>query len=89
MQQVLTEIQKVFCELKMIWRDFTNCGTRRTLDKAEYSQNLRQISHPETMTAKHDALCSPPLHQLYMSLMGAVAYLAHTTESCPLPTCLA
>ncbi len=28
-------------------------------------------------TAKNDAFCSPSLHQLYISLLGAVAYLAH------------
>ena len=31
-------------------------------------------------TAKNDAFCSPPLRQLYVSLLGAVAYLAHTRE---------
>jgi hypothetical protein len=46
------------------------------LDHIEYAQNLRYISHPEMKTAKNDSVCSPPLHQLYMSLLGAVAYLA-------------
>ena len=86
-QQVLAEIQKVFGELKIVWKDFTNCGTRHcqdpvtkeiTLDQIEYAQNLRPIAHPELKTAGNEALCSPPLHQLYMSLLGAVAYLAHT-----------
>ncbi len=75
MQQVLTDIQKVFVELKIVWKDFTNCGTRHiqnpitkeiTLDQIEYTQNLRQIAHPELKTAKNDSFCTPPLHQLYI-----------------------
>ena len=27
-QQVLAEIQRVFGELKILWKDFTNCGVR-------------------------------------------------------------
>ncbi len=86
-QQVLTEIQKVFGELKIFWLDFTNCGTCHvqkpttkeiTLDQIEYSQNIRQISHPAMKTTKSDDFSSPPLHQFYMSLLGSVAYLAHT-----------
>jgi hypothetical protein len=86
-KQVLFEIQKVFGELKIMWRDFTNCGTRHiqdpitkeiTLDQIEYTQNMRPIAHPELKTAKNEAMCSAPLHQLFMSLLGAVAYLAHT-----------
>ena len=86
-QQVLTEIQKVFGELKIVWKEFTNCGTRHiqdpvtkeiTLDQIEYAKNMCTISHPELKTAKNEALCSAPLHQLFMSLLGAVAYLAHT-----------
>ena len=70
-----------------MWKDFTNCGTRHiqnpttkeiTLDQIEYTQNLRQIAHPELKTAKNDSFCTPPLHQLYMSLLGVLAYLAHT-----------
>ena len=86
-QEVSTEIQKVFGEVKMMWRDLTSCGTCHiqnpitkeiSLDQIEYAQNLRQISHPEMKTAKNDAFCSPPLRQLYTSLSGALAYLAHS-----------
>ncbi len=48
------------------------------MDKIEYAQNLRQTTHLEMKTAKNDAVCSPPLRQLFTSLLGAVAYLAHT-----------
>ena len=74
-------------ELKILWKDFTNCGVRHiqntvtkeiTLDQIEYTQILRPIVHPELETAKNEATCSPPLHQLFMSLLGAVAYLSHT-----------
>ena len=86
-QHILAEIQRVFGELKIIWKDFTNCGVRHlqdiitkeiTLDQIEYTQNLRPISHPELKTAKNEETCSAPLHQLFMSLLGAVAYLSHT-----------
>ena len=84
---VLAEIQKVFGELKIRWKDFTNCGVRHmqdpitkeiTLDQVAFAQNLRKIAHPELSTAKAEDQCSLELHQLYMSLLGAVAYLAHT-----------
>ncbi len=53
------------------------------MDQIVYTQNTRPIVRPEFKTAKNEALCSPPLHQLFMSLLGAVAYLAHTRVDAP------
>ena len=49
-----------------------------TLGQIAFAQNLRKIAHPELSTAKAEDPCSLELHQLFMSLLGAVAYLAHT-----------
>ena len=84
---ILSELQKVFGELKVEWHKFTNCGVRHiqcpvtkeiTLDQIDYAGNLRRIVHPQLTSAKPEDLCCPELHQLYMSLLGAVAYLSHT-----------
>jgi hypothetical protein len=81
---VLHQIQEVFGDLKIIWDDFTNCGVHHvydkvqrslTLDQIDYAKNLRTISHPELTSTPTEADCGPELHQLYMSLLGAVAYL--------------
>ena len=86
-QKILAELQKVFGELKVEWYAFTNCGVRHvqdkvtkeiTLDQVAYASNLRCIAHPQLTGSKHEDLCCPALHQLYMSLLGAVAYLSHT-----------
>ena len=83
----LSELQKVSGELKVEWYTFTNCGVRHiqnqitkeiTLDQIDYAANLRRIVHPQLQAAKPEDLCCPELHQLYMSLLGAVAYLSHT-----------
>ena len=83
----LAEIQKVFGELKILWKDFANCGVRHlqdpttkeiALDQIAFAQNLSKISHPELSTAKNEDQCSLQLHQLYTSLLGSAAYLAHT-----------
>ena len=85
-RHVLGEIQKVFGELKIIWHDFTNCGVRHvqcprtkqiSLDQVAFANALRPISHPQ-LRGKNEDPAPPDLHQLYMSLLGAVAYLAHT-----------
>jgi hypothetical protein len=66
---------------------FTICGVQHTqdvktkeiiLDQIHYVSNMKSIVHPQlrTATAEDDAV--PELHQLYMSFLGAVAYLAHT-----------
>ena len=64
-----------------------NCGVghvqdvrtkETTLDQIAFAGNLKTISHPQLTGGRPEDLCHPPLHQLYMSLLGAVAYLAHT-----------
>ena len=86
-QHILSELQKIFGELKIEWNVFTNCGVRHiqdirtkeiTLDQIEYAKNMRSISHPQLHGGKPEDLCNPELHSLYRSLLGAVAYLSHT-----------
>ncbi len=77
----------MFGELKIEWHAFTNCGVRHiqckitmqiTLDQTEYTASLRVIIHAQLRGAKPEDLCGDELHQLYQSLLGAVAYLTHT-----------
>ena len=77
----------MFGELKIEWHTFTNCGVRHiqdqqtkeiTLDQIVYVGNLRPIVHAQVQHSKPEDLCCPELHKFYMSLLGAVAYLAHT-----------
>jgi hypothetical protein len=84
---VLKELEKVFGELKVTWNDFTNCGVHHqqdkitkeiTLDQIHYVQNLRVIVHPQLSTGQPEDFAELSLQDLYMSLIGAVAYLAHT-----------
>ena len=86
-RQVLSELQKEFGELKVSWHNFVNCGAQHTqcprtksitLDQIVYAQNLRAIAHPQLTSGKAEDKAVPELHQLYMSLLGAVAYLSHT-----------
>ena len=48
------------------------------MDQITFASNLRCIAHPQLTGSKPEDLCCPALHQLYMSLLGAVAYLSHT-----------
>jgi len=81
---VLNKLQATFGKLKILWNEFTNCGVRHTLDKSaqlitldqiEYGKTLRTITHSELRTLSSETECGHELHQLYMSLLGAVAYL--------------
>jgi len=81
---VLQKVEHMFGELKISWLDFTNCGVRHvrdmkagtcTLDQIEYTQKLRTITHEEVRTKSTETLCGPDLHKLYMSLLGAIAYV--------------
>ena len=74
--------ESTFGKLKVLWNEFTNCGVHHlqhkitkecTLDQIEYAKNLRTISHDEIRTKPAEAECGVELHQLYMSLLGAVA----------------
>merc|ERR1712051_304790 len=87
MQHVLQELQKVFGELKVEWHVFTNCGVRHvhdvrtkevTLDQIQFASSLHAIAHPQLTGGKAEDESGPELHQLFMSLLGAVAYLSLT-----------
>ena len=80
---VLYTIQEVFGDLKIVWHEFTNCRVRRiqsratfqiTLDQEEYIRNMKPIVHADLRGKSKESECSPELVQLFMSLLGAVAY---------------
>ena len=84
---ILAEIQKVFGELKIIWNDFTNCGVHNfqdpitkeiTLDQTAYLSALKAIVHSAIQSMKSDEFAPPDLHELYRSLLGAVAFTSLT-----------
>ena len=86
-KMVLKELEATFGQLKIVWNDFVNCGIRhyqdvRTkeiwLDQIDYAKNLRTIEHVQMKNANPETFCDDSLHKLYMSLLGAVAYLSHT-----------
>ena len=83
----MKELQVVFGELKVEWHVFTNCGVRHVqdiktketvLDQIQFASQLHAIAHPQLSGGKAEDDCSPELHQLFMSLLGAVAYLSLT-----------
>ena len=85
--KVLKLIQDTFGELKIEWHNFTNCGLRHiqdpqtfsiTLDQEMYVQNIKPIIHDDLKGKSSDKDCSPELAQLFMSLLGAVAYALMT-----------
>ena len=87
MKEIMRQIQEEFGELKVEWHVFTNCGIRHiqdkttmeiTLDQIVFAGNLRPIVNAQLRCAKAAYDCNPELHKLYTSLVGAVAYLAHT-----------
>ena len=66
---------------------FTNCGVRHVqdirikevaMDQLQFASSLKPIAHPQLLGGKPEDDCCEILHSLYMSLLGAVAYLAHT-----------
>ena len=84
---VLQQIQEVFGELKIEWYSFTNCGLRHiqdpttfliTLDQEEYIKNMKPIIHQDIKGLSSDTECSVEIIQLFMSLLGAVAYALMT-----------
>ena len=86
-QDILLKLQETFGELKISKHSFLNCGVQHTqcprtkeisLDQVAYATNLRSIAHTQLSTGKPEDLASPELHQRFMSLLGAIAYLAHT-----------
>ena len=84
---MLKQIQDVFGDLKIEWFKFTNCGLRHiqdpstfliTLDQEEYIKNMKPIIHGDLKGKNSDQECSVELIQLFMSLLGAVAYALMT-----------
>ena len=53
-----------------------------TLDQIVFAGNLKPIVHAQLQHAKPEDLCNHDLHKLFMSLLGAVAYLSHTRVDC-------
>ena len=83
----MTEIQKVFGELKVNQYEFTNCGVKHVqcrntmsvaLDQIHFASTLKAIAHPQVSSGKDSDDADSDLRALYRSLLGAVAYLAHT-----------
>jgi hypothetical protein len=86
-KQILVELQKVFGELKVTYNSFINCGVQHTqdartkeitLDQIKYVGNLKTIAHPQLQSGQPEDEACPELHQLFMYLLGDVAYTAHT-----------
>jgi hypothetical protein len=84
---VFKAIESTFGAMKLNWSEFTNCGIRHvqdpktyiiTLDQIHYITTLRNIAHPQLTHGKPEDDADEDLHKLYMSLLGAVAYLSHT-----------
>ena len=81
---LLEKIQETFGKLKLEWNEFTNCGVHHvrnislntvTLDQIQYAKKLRSITHVDLTSQPSESDCCEELHQLYMSLLGALAYL--------------
>ena len=49
-----------------------------TLDQVTFAAALKPIVHRQLSTARPEDFAEPELHQLFQSLLGAVAYLVHT-----------
>ena len=86
-KEILQMLEKVFGELKINWNNFTNCGIAHiqdvkskdiTLDQINYAKTLQSIEHPQLTGGRMSEESAADLHQLYQSLLGAVAYLNHT-----------
>jgi len=85
--RTMTLLQEEFGELKITWNNFVNCGVCHdqnpetfdtTIDQIKYASTLKAIVHPQLSSGKLEDDSCPEAHSLYRSLLGAVAYLAHT-----------
>ena len=76
-RQVLATLHQHFGELKISWNTFINCGAQHT-QCPKTKEITSTISHPQMSTGKLEDKAAPGLHQLFMSLLGAVADLSHT-----------
>ena len=84
---VLGKIQKVFCELKIEWNNFTNCGVRHrqdtttkevTLDQDDYIKGIKLCTHADLTGKPPEELACTELHHEYWSVTGAIAYAVLT-----------
>ena len=80
---LIGELQKTFGELKISWNTFLNCGVQHTQDpitfEVELHQNvyisaLKVISHTDLRSIANDDMATPELIELFVSLVGALAY---------------
>ena len=75
-------LQSEFGKLTFHENVFTNCGLRHRrlddgsvqLDQDEYISAMKPIRHAELTGRESNAYCTPEVHGLYQSLLGAVAY---------------
>jgi len=74
-------------ELRRQRGTLTNCGVQHTqspitrettLDHIDLLSKLRAIEHPHLATGTGEAHRVEALHQLFISLLGAIAYATHT-----------
>ena len=86
-QGLLKIIEQEFGELTIERGTFTNCGVQHiqnpmtreiTLDQIDFLSKLHTIEHPQLATGTNEDKCIDTLHQLFMSLLGAIAYATHT-----------
>ena len=86
-QELLKTLEREFGELTIQRGTFTNCGVQHiqnpitreiTLDKIDLVSKLRAIEHPQLFIGTHEEKCVKALHQLFISLLGAIAYATHT-----------
>ena len=85
--KIMKVIEEVFGEMVISWHSFTNCGVRHiqnpttkeiTLDQSEYIAGLKIIPTSAYAGNSSNTPCNPVLHQLYQSLLGAVAFTGLT-----------
>ena len=86
-KSLLASLEKVFGELTVQRGTFTNCGVQHiqdsvskgiTLDQITFLSALRAVEHPQLGTEANEETCVPELAQLYISLLGAIAYATLT-----------
>ena len=80
---LIGKLQETFGELKISWHDFLNCGVQHTqtpttfeveLHQIAYLANLKVIAHSDLCSTPNDDLATPELVELFISLVGALAY---------------
>ena len=86
-QELLKTLEHEFGELAVQRGTVTNCSVQHvqnpatreiTLDQLDFLSNLRTVEHPQLATGTNEEKCAEALRQLYMSLLGPIAYASHT-----------